>query len=199
MNRRVIDVSELPGFAYGHRNLVWWGGAATMAIEGTMFIMLITSYVYLKGRSPDWPPGFFAPPLFWGTLNLVVMLVSIVPNILYKRAAEQMDLGRIRLWLSIALVLALAFNVIRIFEFRALNVWWDSNAYGSIVWALLGFHTLHTITDLIESSVLAWWMFFGPVNESHFVDLSENAFYWYFVVGFWIPIYVCIYLAPRFA
>lgn len=199
MNRRVIDVSALPGFAFGHRNIVWWGGFATMAIEGTMFIMLITSYLYLKGRSPDWPPGFFAPPLFWGTANLMVMLLSVVPNILYKKAAEELDLKRIRIWLAVALFFALAFNVIRIFEFRALNVWWDSNAYGSIVWALLGFHTVHTITDLLESAVLAWWMFFGPLNESHFVDLSENAFYWYFVVGAWIPIYVCIYLAPRFA
>lgn len=199
MNRRAIDVSQLPGFAFGHRNVIWWGGAAMMLIEGTMFIMMMVTYAYLKGRNQHWPPGFFAPVLFWGTLNTVVMLASIVPNIIYKKAAEEFDLRRVRIWMSVALVFAVAFNIIRIFEFRALNVWWDSNAYGSVVWALLGFHTLHTLTDLIDSVVLAWWMFRGPANESHFVDVSENAFYWYFVVGFWIPIYVCIYLAPRFA
>jgi cytochrome c oxidase subunit I+III len=28
------------------------------------------------------------------------------------------------------------------------------------------------------------------------VDVSENALYWYFVVGSWLPIYAVIYLAP---
>lgn len=199
MKPRAIDVSQLPEYAFGHRNIMWWGGASLMVIEGMMFALLFVSYLYLKGRSPEWPPGYFAPALFWGTLNTAILLASAVPNQLAKKAAERMDLRALRLWLGIVIGFAVVFSIIRVFEFRALNVWWDSNAYGSIVWALLGFHTVHTITDLIESCVLAWWMFFGPLNESHFVDLSENAFYWYFVVGFWVPIYVCIYLVPRFA
>jgi cytochrome c oxidase subunit III len=199
MTRQTIDVSELPEFAYGNRNLVWWGGAGLMIIEGMMFSLLIMSYLYLKGRSPHWPPGHFAPVLFWGTLNTVVMIVSVVPNHLYEKAAEKMDVRRIRIWLTVALAFAVAFNIIRIFEFRALNVWWDSNAYGSIVWALLGFHTVHTLTDLGDSLVLWWLMYRGPVSESHFVDVAENAMYWDFVILAWLPIYACIYLAPRLA
>jgi cytochrome c oxidase subunit III len=196
---RTIDVSTLPTFAYGHRNIVWWGTGAMMIIEGSMFALLIVSYIYLKGRNQHWPPGFFAPVLFWGTLNTAVMLLSVVPNYIYKRAAEALDLYRMRRWMLVALVFGVAFNIIRIFEYRALNVWWDSNAYGSIVWALLTFHTVHTLTDLGDSIVLTVMMFTGPVQESHFVDVSENAYYWYFVVIAWIPLYVCIYLAPRFA
>jgi cytochrome c oxidase subunit 3 len=29
------------------------------------------------------------------------------------------------------------------------------------------------------------------------VDVSENAFYWYFVIAAWVPIYVVLYLVPR--
>jgi cytochrome c oxidase subunit I+III len=97
----------------------------------------------------------------------------------------------------VALGFALAFNVIRIFEFRSLNVWWDENAYGSIVWTLLGAHTFHIITDFVDSSVLLALLFIGPVQESHFVDVSDNSMYWYFVVISWLPIYALIYLAPR--
>jgi cytochrome c oxidase subunit III len=199
MSRRAIDVSHLPTHAFGHRSIMWWGGAGFMAIEGTMFVLLLVAYVYLKGRSPEWPPGFFAPALFWGTLNTVIMLASLVPNQLTKKAAERLDLRAARLWLCVSLVFAYSFLIIRIFEFGSLNVWWDSNAYGSVVWTLLGFHTLHLLTDVLDSTAFAALLFTGPLEESHFVDLSENSLYWYFVVLFWLPVYGFIYLAPRLA
>jgi cytochrome c oxidase subunit I+III len=199
MTQKAIDVSHLPEYAFGHRSLMWWGGASLMLMEGAMFALLIVAYLYLKGRSPEWPPGYFAPVLFWGTLNTVVLLLSTIPNYLAKSAAERLDLRKLRLWLGVALVFGLAFAVIRVFEFGALNVWWDSNAYGSIVWTLLGFHTVHLVTDVIDSVVLMVLLFTGPLKESHFTDAAENALYWYFVVISWLPVYACIYLAPRLA
>jgi cytochrome c oxidase subunit I+III len=199
MKPRAIDVSHLPDFAFGHRSLMWWGGASFMLIEGTMFALLLVSYLYLKGRSPDWPPGYFAPVLFWGTVNTAVLLASAIPNHLAKRAAQRMDLRALRLWLGIAITFAVAFGVIRIFEFRALNVWWDSNAYGSVVWVLLGFHTTQVLTDLVDSVALEVLLFTGPLGHSHFVDAAENSLYWDFVVISWLPVYAFIYLAPRLA
>jgi cytochrome c oxidase subunit III len=197
MTRAVIDVSALPKFAFHHRSIVWWGTMGIIAIEGMMFALMMTNYLYLKGRSPQWPPGQFSPDLFWGTVNTVVMLASAIPNHLTKLAAERMDLRKVRLWMSLALLLALAFNIIRIFEFQSLNVWWDENAYGSVVWTLLGFHTVHILTDFLDSAFLLVLFVTGPMTESHFVDVSENSMYWYFVVVSWLPIYALIYLAPR--
>ena len=68
---------------------------------------------------------------------------------------------------------------------------------GSIVWALLGVHTAHVLTDVIETAVLAALFFIGPLEETRFVDVSEGAMYWYFVVAAWLPIYGVIYLLPR--
>jgi cytochrome c oxidase subunit III len=199
MKPRAIDVSQLPEYAFGHRNIMWWGGASLMVIEGMMFALLFVSYLYLKGRSPEWPPGYFAPALFWGTLNTAILLASAVPNQLAKKAAERMDLRALRLWLGIAIGFAVVFSVVRIFEFRALNVWWDSNAYGSIVWLLLGFHTTHLITDLLDSIAFEVLLFTGPLEPSHFVDVAENSLYWDYVVITWLPVYAFIYLAPRLA
>jgi heme/copper-type cytochrome/quinol oxidase subunit 3 len=159
----------------------------------------MTSYVYIKGRNPHWAPGVFPPDLRWGTLNTIVLLASCVPNQLAKNAAEKMELRKVQLWMVVCIAFAIAFNIIRIFEFRHLNVWWDTNAYGSVVWTLLGFHTTHIVTDLLDSAVLAVIMFVGPLEEKRFVDVSENAFYWYFVVLIWLPIYGLIYFAPRVA
>ena len=168
-----------------------------IAIEGMMFALLIVTYLYLKGRSPQWPPGVFPPALLWGTVNTFVLVASAFPNQLAKSAAERRDLPKVRLWMSVALVFGLAFNIIRIFEFQSLNVWFDENAYGSVVWTLLGFHTAHIFTDFVDSTAMLVLMFTGPMEESHFVDVSDNSMYWYFVVISWLPIYGVIYLAPR--
>ena len=199
MSRAAIDVAPLPRYAFGHRSVIWWATMGMVAIEAAMFALVITSYLYLKGRAPHWPPGVEPPRLLWGTLNTVVMLLSLVPNQLTKNAAERLDLRGVRRWLLISIGFAVAFNVIRIWEFRGLNVWFDENAYGSVVWALLGFHTVHVLTDLLDSAVLAVLMFTGPLEEKRFVDISENSLYWYFVVGAWLPIYALIYFGPRVA
>ena len=194
---QALDVSTLPEYGFGHRSLLWWATAAMMIIEGMVFAMVIVSYVYLKGRSPHWPPSGPSPDLLWGTVNTLVLLASALPNQLTKKAAERFDLGGVRPWLSVCLVFAVVFNVIRFIEFQHLNVRWDSNAYGSVVWVLVGFHTVHVLTDLLDSIVLAALMFVGPVDEHRFVDVSENALYWYFVVLTWLPIYAVVYFGSR--
>jgi heme/copper-type cytochrome/quinol oxidase subunit 3 len=195
----VLDVSAVPDLAFGHRSTVWWATMGIIAIEGTMFALLMTNYLYLKGRNDNWPPGVDEPSLFWGTLNTIVLLASAIPNHIAKRQAEKFDLRKVQLWLVVCMAFGLAFNVIRIFEFQSLNVWWDQNAYGSIVWMLLGTHTAHILTDVLDTGVLTTVMFVGPVEKKRFVDVSENSFYWYFVVLSWLPIYGLLYIAPRVA
>lgn len=192
-----LDVSALPGYAFGHRNLMWWGTLGLIVIEGTMFAMLIGAYFYLRGRVPDWPPNAAPPDLRYGIINTVVLLVSVLPNIWYKRAAEHEDLGKVRIGLVVSLVFAFAFTVIRFLEFATLNINYNSNAYGSVVWTLLGFHTAHLITDLIDTAVITALVFTDKIEGKTFVDVSENAFYWYFVVLAWLPIYGVIYWVPR--
>jgi heme/copper-type cytochrome/quinol oxidase subunit 3 len=75
---------------------------------------------------------------------------------------------------------------------------WDTNAYGSVVWMLMGLHTAHLLTDVLDTVVLAVLMFTGPLEGKRFVDVSENSLYWYFVVVAWLPLYAVVYLAPRY-
>jgi cytochrome c oxidase subunit III len=196
---RTIDVSDLPDYAFGARSPLWWGTLAIIAVEATVFIVSIASYFYLQGTEPEWPPpGTLPPDHFWGTINTAILLLSAVPNTFVKKAAEKLEMTKVRLWIVVADVFAVAFCIVRIFEYRVLNVSWDSNAYGSVVWTLLSLHTIHLVTDLADSLVLTALMFTAHGYEGkRFVDVSENAFYWYFVVGAWIPIYIVVYWVPR--
>ena len=195
---RALDVGAIPVGAFGSRSLMWWGTMGVVLIEGTVFGLAIAAYVYLGVRLPAWPPHGDAPPeLPWGTVNTLILLASLVPNQLTKRAADRVDLRGVQIWLAVSVLFAVAFNAVRALEFGALNVSWDRDSYGSIVWLLLGLHTTHIVTDFLDTIVLAVLMFKGPVEEHRFVDVEENAVYWYFVVLAWLPIYGVIYWAPR--
>jgi len=197
MNRRVLDVTGLPTYAFGNRSLMWWGTFGMILIESTVFVLAIVAYFYLRERSYDWPPHGTPPALIYGTLNTVVLLLSAIPNQWTKKVAEKEDLPRVRIGLCLCLAFSAVFLVLRVFEFGALNTAWYDSAYGSIVYALMVLHTIHLVTDVIDTVVLTVLMFIGPISGKRFVDVSENALYWYFVVGSWLLIYATVYLAPR--
>jgi heme/copper-type cytochrome/quinol oxidase subunit 3 len=193
-----LDVKSLPSYGFGARSLMWWGTLGVMAIEGTAFAMTAVVYFYLRAQADVWPLGVPPPELAWGTLNTLILVASAVPNQLAKRAAYRHDLGAVRRWMAVCIAFAVAFIGVRGFEFTALNCKWDTNAYGSVVWLLLGLHTTHLVTDFVDTVVLAVLMLTGPLEGKRFADVAENAVYWDFVVLAWLPIYAVIYWAPRF-
>ena len=195
--RTGLDVSGLPSVVFSHRSLMWWGTLGVMAIEGMAFALAVVAYFYLRSHTQTWPLTARPPDLIWGTVNTIVLLASIVPAYFAKEAAHARDLRGVRIWLWVGAAFAVLFLAIRAAEFATLNVRWDSNAYGSVVWLLLGLHTAHLLTDLLDTVVLGVLFITGPLEGKRFADVTDNSFYWYFVVGAWIPIYLVIYWGAR--
>ncbi|MBH5398299.1 cytochrome c oxidase subunit 3 [Bradyrhizobium sp. CNPSo 4010] len=194
----VLDLAKLPLHGMGTASVTWWGTLAFMLIEGTGFALAIAIYLYLMSLATAWPINAPPPDLLPGTLVTLVLLASLVPNILVSRWAEQQDLRKVRLGMVIMSIVGIVPLVVRVFEFPALKVSWDSNAYGSVVWTLLGLHTTHIITDLVDTLVLAALMVTRHGrNPRRFGDVQDNAMYWNFVVATWLPIYGCIYWLAR--
>jgi cytochrome c oxidase subunit 3 len=194
----VADVSNLPNHGMGSASLTWWGTLAFILIEGTGFALAVATYLYLLSVAPVWPLRAQPPDLIAGSLITVVLLASVLPNIFLSLWAERRNLRLVRLGLLLMSVLGGVPLVIRVFEFAALNVQWDTNAYGSVVWLLLGLHTSHLITDLADTLVLTALMFTRHAdNKRRYGDVQDNAMYWNFVVLAWLPIYGCIYWIPR--
>jgi cytochrome c oxidase subunit 3 len=192
-----IDVRHMPSFAFSHRSLMWWGTLGMVAIEGTVFALLVVTYFYIRIQHSTWPLAGRPPELLWGTANTIVLLLSMLPNHWTKKAAESQDLRKVQIGIGLCLAFAVVFLVLRIFEFRGLHVRWDDNAYGSVVWTLLGAHTIHLLTDTFDTLVLWVLTFTDRFEPRRFTDVSENGMYWYFVVLAWLPIYAVIYLASR--
>jgi heme/copper-type cytochrome/quinol oxidase subunit 3 len=197
--RFVHDVSDLPNHAFGRDSILWWGTLGFVAIEATAFVLAAAAYFYLMREVPTWPPGSIAPPgLLYGTALTAVMLLSLAPNHWTKQVAEQHRRRAALVGMAVLLAIGIALLVLRGYEFTVLNVRWDTNAYGSIIWALLGLHTVHLATDVVDTAVLlAVAIKEREVEPRRFTDIAENSDYWYFVVFAWLPLYGLIYLMPR--
>ena len=199
MSRSALDVSTLPTIVYGPRAPLWWGVLGLMAIEGTALALVGVAYLYLRQNFIAWPPaGTPLPALGAATAELVVLLVSVVPMAAVDRLSRSERRRPVAIGLAIMVVLGLVAIALRALQFAgALGCRWDSHAYGSVVWTLLGMHEAHVITSTIENALLVAVLVRPPIERKDFVDAHVNAFYWYFIVAIWMPTYLLIYLAPR--
>jgi cytochrome c oxidase subunit III len=195
--RIVDDVSELPTYGFRSASGPWWGTLAFMTLEGMGFALAVAVYLYLYLANAQWPLSASPPGRWPATILTALLLVSIIPNYLAEQNAKAHDLRRVRRDMVIMTVIAVVALVIRFVEFTQLDIRWDSNAYGSIVWMILALHTAHLITDLGDTAVLAVLMFTRHAHGKRFSDVDDNAYYWYFVVLTWLPLYALLYWFPR--
>ena len=192
-----LDLSKLETHGFGPRTTMFWGTLAFITLEGTGFALAIGTYLYLMSINPQWPLGAPPPGLLPGSLITFVMLASVVPNYFVKNWTRAENLPLVQAGLVLMSMLGILILVIRWFEFPQLKVSWDANAYGSILWFLLGLHTVHLLTDVADTIVLTVLMFTRHVTGKRFSDTEDNGVYWDFVVLSWLPIYLLLYWVPR--
>ncbi|WP_430256962.1 cytochrome c oxidase subunit 3 [Neorhizobium sp. DAR64872/K0K18] len=197
-DRVVLDASTLPMHGMGAASPTWWATGAFMLIEGSGFAMAIAVYLYLMSLAPSWPMEAPPPDLWAGTWLTLILIASVVPNMLVSRWAHRRELRKVQIGLAVMTILGIVPLVFRAFEFTTLNIRWDDNAYGSILWVLLGLHTTHILTDVVDTIVLTCLMFSRHAdNTRRYGDVQDNSMYWNFVVITWLPLYGCIYGLAR--
>ena len=111
-------------------------------IEGTTLFICVMTYFYLRKNFPSWPPEhIYRPGLVAPTLQVLLMLGSIIPMRWVDRHSSRLDINGVRSGLLLCSLLILLMCVLRVFEFQALKVRWDTSAYGSAAWAVVFAHT----------------------------------------------------------
>jgi heme/copper-type cytochrome/quinol oxidase subunit 3 len=196
--RVVMDVSELPDVCFGPRDIMWWGTAGFVLIEGFTMVLTWVVLIYLHQNFPTWPPeDTKRPGLVLASIMTGSMLLSVPFIRAIEKASKRFDLGAMRRWLPIAALLCSAFVGMRIGELATtINVKWNTNAYGSAVWLVLGSHGTLLLIEAAEmiGFALAFWI--APIERKHFSDVADAAFYWYFMVAAGLVTYVLVFLLP---
>jgi cytochrome c oxidase subunit 3 len=181
-----IDVSSLKTYAFGGRSPMFWGTALLCCIEGTALALLFTSYFYLRENFDQWPPSGRIPSI-GGSIATVVLISTLVPMWLTGESAQKLDARRTRRWQTISTVVGAVGLALRAWEMHALPFQWTENAYASVVWTSIGFHTFDFVAEMGEMIVLSAILWRGPLEDKHFEDVHINAFFWTFLVLAWLP------------
>src|SRR2546423_7387918 len=144
-----------------------------------MFAILVATYFYLRQNFSLWPPPLASltaslrplPNPFFGTINTALLLLSCLPMIIADRSARRNNRRTAQLTLVICLLCGISAIVLRSYEFSAVLFRWDANAYGSVVWFVLGMHMMHLVVLTAETALLTIWIFTREFDMKHRVDI----------------------------
>src|SRR3954468_22438276 len=205
-SRTYLDVSKLPSSAVDHRSPIWWGNALLLCIETSMFVLAIVSYFYFRRNFEHWPPPKWdvnppiinpLPRLGYATVNTIVLVLSLIPMIIADRACLKMREKTVQICATIGCLMSITSIYLRFREFGDLVVRWDANAYGSVIWTLLGLHLLHLIVLTCEDGLMSAYIWIHGLDDKHARDIRVTAVYWYWVVAVWLVLYWVVYWSPR--
>ena len=124
-------------------------------------------------------------------------MASVLPNLWVSRKAHRKDESGVRRGTLMMALIGVVLLVLRGFELAAVQVDWQHDAYGSLVWMLLVLHTSHLVTELGETMVQSVWLFTHEIGSDQYSDVQDNSEYWHFVVIAWLPIFFVLYCLPR--
>jgi cytochrome c oxidase subunit I+III len=175
----------------------YWGMAGLILIEAVVFAALITSYFYLRAGASEWPPaGIEKPELLLPTINTVLLLISSIPVYLADSGIRKGNQTRLKIGLVVGFLLGAIFLALKVVEYAGHDYNWATHAYGSIQYAIVGFHSAHVLALLLKTLVVGTLAFQGYFNEQRNAAVQSNGIYWHFVVLIWIPLYFTLYISP---
>jgi heme/copper-type cytochrome/quinol oxidase subunit 3 len=157
--------------------------ALFVATEAVLFGALIASFVYLRFRTPHWPPDGIPKPELLAPLALTGMLVATsAPMQIAFLEARRGLLRSARLALGCALIVQTAYVGLQLhFYLDDLHtVKPHETAYGSVYAVLLGAHLLHVLVG----ALLTLWILFRlltGLTRYRLTGLHAITLYWHFV------------------
>ena len=148
--------------------------------------------------APEWPPAGLAPaPLLWPSVNLGLLLTSMVTM---RWAGNRITAGD-RRGLILGLLASVSLHalvlVFRALEMAAYEFRWDDHAYGSLMWTISGFHFTHVASAIVGTLVVAILAVKGYFTPERQLGVVVDTLYWNFVSAAWIPFYLALYWGPR--
>ena len=136
-------------------------------------------------------------PFWLPTINTALLLASGVTLTISHHALRENHRGKSMFWLFATIVLGFIFVGCQAYEYiyaySALNLRFDSGAYGSLFYMLTGFHGFHVLLGATMLTVILIRMLKGHFTADHHFGFEGAAWYWHFVDVVWLGLYLFVY------
>jgi heme/copper-type cytochrome/quinol oxidase subunit 3 len=193
---------ELEHHVSGARAFGWWGMVGLIATEAMLFGSFVAGYFYLRFTSgPVWPPdGIAKPDLELPLIMTAILWSSSIPVHFADAAIRKGNVRVLKLGLALGFLLGAAFLTMQVaieYPEKLHEFTPQTNAYGSLFYALTGLHGSHVLVGLLFSlwvQVRAWH---GAFDEHRHLSVQNFTMYWHFVDAVWAVVLFTIYLTPH--
>jgi heme/copper-type cytochrome/quinol oxidase subunit 3 len=194
---------RLPAVGDGPRNFGWWGMVLFIAVEATVFALLLASYFYIRFRTgPVWPPdGIEAPKLKLVLIMSAVLWSSSIPVHLAHGAIRHDRQRKLRVYLALGFLLGAAFLALQcVVEYPDIarhEFTPRTDAYGSMFFTITGLHGAHVAVGLLMSAWVQLRARQGAFDRYRHVSVQNFVMYWHFVDVVWVFVLATLYLSPH--
>lgn len=195
---RIIRKEELPVHLTGSRAPLWWAMILVVVIETTVFATLFSSYFYLRFTVPEWPPQDLPEPgLMLPIINTGILFASSVAVFIGSSGIKKGKVKRLKWGMGIGILLEVVFFAIKVVLSMQIQYGWTDHAYGSIFFTINRLHTGHVLVAILMASVAQVLAVRGYFTRKRRLGVSVVNIYWQFVAVIWIPVFVILFLVPR--
>jgi len=164
-----------------------------LASELMFFAALFASYYDLRANRGQWPPPAVhldTPEAGFGTFLLFAASLVMV---LATRAMDRSRMRAARWWTASAIVAATGFVLVALHGYAKNRFTIATDAYGSIYYAMTGFHLLHVVAGIGILAALLIGMKSPALLADRRAGAEAMTYYWHFVFVVWLGIFGTIY------
>lgn len=171
-----------------------FGVVIFLASELMFFAGLFAAYFDLRGETAVWPPADVHLNLIESGVGTLLLAFSSAAVLLVTRTLSRNRAGAARGWLAAAILLGVAFLGIAMHGWSKNRFYVGTHAYGSIFYAMTGFHALHVLVGIVLLGALFFGLQSGAFRTNHRAGAEAITYYWHFVFVVWVGIWGAIYL-----
>ena len=171
------------------------GTAVWLASELMFFGALFAAYFTLRSTHAEaWPPEGVELETATAAVFTALLVASSGTIQLGVRAIERGDRAGLRRWLTVTMLLAVAFLGNQAREWTAAHFDVSSHAFGSAFFVLTGFHGLHVLGGVLAMVVLLGRTLDHRFGASETPAVEVVSYYWHLVDVVWVGMFTTLFV-----
>ena len=175
------------------------GMVCLIITEAAFFAIFVVAYLYYVGKSTSGPMP--AAVLHLPILATILLLSSSWTIVLAMRALRANATGRFARWWFLTFLLGASFLALTAREWARLigtdGLTIATNLFGTTFYTLVGLHALHVTLGLTLIALVLALTLRGHVDVRHAERTEMLSWYWHFVDGVWVIVFLTVYVVGR--
>ena len=162
--------------------------------EVMFFAGLFGAYFTIRGRAGEWPPPGAEVELVLPALATMMLIASSFTMHRAEGAATTGSRAGTATWLATTFLLGAAFLTVQGVEYAGLDFEISDHSYGTLFYAMTGFHGLHVAAGLAAIGLVAVKNSRGHLVDGRHGPVTAVSYYWHFVDVVWVALFATLYV-----